>query len=89
LFSEFLPGTSIAYIYPVIDMRRNSGLKAVFFRVILLPIKITQMKRIILLALVLLAITGVSMAQVHHPVHHRAVHHYHRPVHHSHRPMHH
>ena len=48
------------------------------------------MKRIILLALVLLAITGVSMAQVHHPVHHhRPVHHHHRPIHHARGPIHH
>jgi len=48
------------------------------------------MKKVLLFVLVLLAMTGVSMAQDHHPAHHPVRHHrhhhhvvHHQPVHHA------
>jgi hypothetical protein len=44
------------------------------------------MKKFLLAALVFLAMTGFTMAQTHHPVHHSKRHHHpvhHRPVHHT------
>jgi hypothetical protein len=43
------------------------------------------MKKFLLAAVAFLSMTGFTMAQTHHPVHHRK--HHHHPVHH--RPVHH